>query len=272
MWREKKIQRKRKSMSEWKIVRKQVMEAFKKYTDAYDSSDEKIKLKIAHTYRVAALCERIAKSEGMPEREINLAWLLGMLHDVGRFEQLRRYGTFLDRESIDHAALGADILFLDGEIRRYTADDSEDHLLELAVRVHNAYRIPENLDTRTEKFCNILRDADKIDILRVNVEVPLEEIYDATTEELRGTEISHEVIQSFSEHHAVLAKLKKTPVDHVAGHISLAFELVFDESRRIVAEQGYLERLMNFESANPKTKEQFAVLREEMQRYLTHGA
>ena len=33
-------------------------------------------------------------------------------------------------------------------------------------------------------YCNILRDADKIDILRVNVETPLEDIYNVTTAEL----------------------------------------------------------------------------------------
>ena len=45
------------------IERERVKEVFKKYTDAYDISDEKIKLKIYHTYRVADLCEQIAKSE-----------------------------------------------------------------------------------------------------------------------------------------------------------------------------------------------------------------
>ena len=76
-----------------KIERERVRETFREYTDAYDATDEKIKLKIDHTYRVAELCERIAKAEQMEKTEVDLAWLLGMLHDVGRFEQLRRYGT-----------------------------------------------------------------------------------------------------------------------------------------------------------------------------------
>ena len=64
------------------IERERVKEVFKKYTDAYDISDEKIKLKIYHTYRVADLCEQIAKSENLSESEVALAWLLGMLHDL----------------------------------------------------------------------------------------------------------------------------------------------------------------------------------------------
>lgn len=65
-----------------KIERERVRETFREYTDAYDATDEKIKLKIDHTYRVAELCERIAKAEQMEKTEVDLAWLLGMLHDV----------------------------------------------------------------------------------------------------------------------------------------------------------------------------------------------
>ena len=57
-------------------------------------------------------------------------------------------------------------------------------------------------------------------------------------------------------------------MDHVVGHISLVYELVFDESVRVTKEQGYLEQLMHFESNNPKTRNQFAKIREEMSRYL----
>lgn len=143
-----------------KIERERVRETFREYTDAYDATDEKIKLKIDHTYRVAELCERIAKAEQMEKTEVDLAWLLGMLHDVGRFEQLRRYGTFSDADSIDHAALGADILFGGplsagkGLIRTYVDDAAEDEVIETAIRVHSAYRIPEGLAPRT-KSCAI---------------------------------------------------------------------------------------------------------------------
>lgn len=250
------------------INREHIKETFKNYTDAYDSSDEKVKLKIDHTYRVADICERIARAEGFNDADTDVAWLLGMLHDVGRFEQLRRYGTFNDAESIDHAQFGADILFVEGKIRDYIADSAEDELIEQAIRAHNMYRIPENFSPRTEKMAHILRDADKVDILKVNVEVPIEEIYDVTTEELRNTEVSDEVLESFYEHQAILKSIRRTIVDHVVGHISLAYELVFDESVRVIKEQGYLDQLMHFESNNPKAQEQFAKLREEMEQYL----
>ena len=100
------------------------------------------------------------------------------------------------------------------------------------------------------------------------METPLEEIYNTTTEELRNACVTQAVMDSFYEHHATLRSIKRTPVDHVVGHISLVFELVFDESVRIVREQGYLDKLMHFESENPVTTAQFAELRTEMERYL----
>ena len=267
------------------IDRENVLREFREHTDAYDASDEKTALKIKHTYRVAGLCEQIARSEEMTREEQELAWLLGMLHDIGRFEQLRQYHTFIDADSVDHAALGAEILFgtgisgrqedsehsqnkTEGRIRRYVADKSEDILLETAVRVHSAYRVPEGLDERTSRFCHILRDADKIDILRVNLETPLEEIYNTTREVLAHAEVTEAVMESFQERHATLRSLKRTPVDHVAGHISLIYELVFPESFRLVKQQGYWEKLLQFPSENPKTIRQFARLREEMQKFL----
>lgn len=250
------------------IDREHVKEIFKKYTDAYDASDEKVKLKIDHTYRVADLCERIAKSEMLDTTDVELAWLLGMLHDIGRFEQLRRYGTFNDAESIDHAQFGADILFAEGRIRDYVTDDSEDKLIERAIRVHSMYRVPKDMPSRTAKLAHILRDADKIDILKVNVEVPIEEIYNVTTEELRSAEVSEAVMKSFYEHTAIRRDIRQTVADNIVGHISLVYELVFDESTRIAKAQGYLDKLMNFQSHNTRTMTQFAEIRAEMERYL----
>lgn len=242
---------------------------FAEYTDHYNSSDPKIKLKIDHTYRVADLCDRIAGSIGLSGEELDLAWMCGLLHDIGRFEQIRRYHTFSDADSVDHAKLSFEILFGEEErIRSFCPDNRWDRLLETAVRWHSAYRIPEGLDEKTRTYCDLLRDADKIDILRVNLDTPMEEIYNVTTEELRTSEVSPKVMQAFDGHHAILRSLKKTAVDHAVGHISLVYELVYPKSRAIVKEQGYLNRMMDFTTDNPVTKKQFAHIREEMNRFL----
>lgn len=251
-----------------KIDRAKVLKTFQEYVACYNAEDEKVRLKIEHTYRVAKLCERIALWLELPEEDAALAWLIGMLHDIGRFEQLKNYGTFNDALSINHAEYGAEILFGQGRIRDYVPEDTEDGLIRTAVACHSAYRIPEGLPDRTERFCHIIRDADKIDILKVNVEFPLEEIYNVSSEELRSGQVTEAVMESFEEEHAVLRSLKKTAVDNVVGHISLVFELVFPVSLEMVKEQGYLEELMHFGTKNPLTQKQFERIREKMGEYM----
>ena len=115
------------------------LEAFREYASLYDTDDIKIKLKIDHTYRVADIAERIGDSVGA---DSDFSWFLGLLHDIGRFEQLTQYGTFKDADSVDHAELGADILFKDGLIHNfpnlsYTDGLENARIAETAIRLHN---------------------------------------------------------------------------------------------------------------------------------------
>lgn len=293
------------------INRKNVINAFAEYVRNYDPSDEKIKLKIDHTYRVAGLCQSIAKSLNLSEADVDIAWLLGMLHDIGRFEQIRRFGTFSDADSVDHAEFGADLLFKEGLIRKFAEgyyekcelvgagneeagqaysrqkDCQKDckegklnseqvkcnegklaGLLELAIRQHNKYRVKEGLTERQLMFCNILRDADKVDIFKVNAEVPMEIIYDITTEELKNGIITKEVLDSFYRKETVLKSLRKSAVDHIVGHISLLFELVYPESYRQAKEQGYVYKLLDFKSDVPEVDVEFGRMREYLDEFL----
>lgn len=275
------------------INRKNVINAFAEYVRNYDPSDEKIKLKIDHTYRVAGLCQRIAESLGLSEPDVDIAWLLGMLHDIGRFEQIRRFGTFNDVQSVDHAEFGADLLFKEGLIRKFAEGyyeecelarsgneeaeqiikNNEHHnkdtgLLELAIRQHNKYRVKEDLTERQRMFCDILRDADKVDIFKVNADIPMEIIYDVTTEELKSGVISKEVLESFYKRETVLKSVRKSVVDHIVGHISLLFELVYKESYRQAKEQGYVYKLLDFKSDVPEVNAEFYNMRKYVDEFL----
>lgn len=329
------------------INRKNVINAFAEYVRNYDPSDEKIKLKIDHTYRVAGLCQRIAESLGLSEPDVDIAWLLGMLHDIGRFEQIRRFGTFNDAQSVDHAEFVADLLFKEGLIRKFaegyyeecelvrsgneeagqaysrqkdcqkgklnsrqgncllaqsdnqsdycqeerkikeflvnndatTVDDkriiknNEHHnkdtgLLEMAIRQHNKYRVKEDLTERQRMFCDILRDADKVDIFKVNADIPMEIIYDVTTEELKNGIITKEVLESFYKKETVLKSVRRSAVDHIVGHISLLFELVYKESYRQAREQGYVYKLLDFKSDVPEVNAEFDDMRKYVDEFL----
>lgn len=251
-----------------RIDRKEVRQVFDDYVADFDASDGKICVKIEHTYRIAELCDKIARSLFLSEEDTDLAWLLGMLHDIGRFRQIREYGTFLDAQSIDHALCSTQVLFDDGMIRKFAASDAEDSLIYQAIRHHNAFRLPEDLDERTFLFSNLLRDADKIDILKVTVETPFTVIYGPDSVRAKYESISEEVLQDYMEEHAVLRSHNHNYVDYVVGHASLVFELVYPMSLQIVLEQGYLDTILSFGTENETAKEQFRKMRKKMDDYI----
>lgn len=258
-----------------KVDREHIRNEFAAYVGDYDARDGKIALKIAHTYRVAELCDRIATNLELSSADVDLAWTIGMLHDIGRFEQVKRYGTFQDALSVDHAKFGVELLEDVAFIAHFLPERTEDELIKTAIWNHNEYRIKEGLSDRELMFCKIIRDADKIDILRVNYETPMEIIYNVETEVLKNAVVSDAVMKAFYEKKAILHSLKETSIDRLVGHISLVYELEYPISKEIVKEQGYLELLMNFESINEKTMKQLEDIRCFMEQYLydtgSHG-
>ena len=72
---------------------------FIKYTNDYKKEESHlINLKIDHTFRVMDLCKEIADSLGLSEEKVDLARLCGLLHDLGRFEQVKQTDSFSDRK------------------------------------------------------------------------------------------------------------------------------------------------------------------------------
>ena len=82
-------------------------EEFDKYVQNYDLNNIDIKRKYRHSYRVMNLSKRYATLLGFSKEDIELATVIGLLHDIGRFEQLKVYHTYDDTKSIDHALYGS---------------------------------------------------------------------------------------------------------------------------------------------------------------------
>ena len=249
--------------------RELIKKEFQDYANAYDANDPKIALKISHTYRVAELSDKIAREIGLTGEDVELAWVIGMLHDIARFEQVRIYGSFNDAETVDHANFGVKLLFEDSLIDRFNIDPSWHEIIDIAIKNHNKYRIQEGLSDRELTFCKIIRDADKIDILRVNYDTPMEEIYNTSKEILVNDSISDAVFNAFFENSAVNHAIKETTIDRLVGHISLCFELEYEISRKIMLEQGYLQKLLAFESENEETKERLLEIKKYILNYLS---
>ncbi len=238
---------------------------FRDYTNSYDSSNIKISLKIAHTYRVADISVRIAESISA---DANFAWILGLLHDIGRFEQIKRFDTFLDKNSIDHAEFGADVLFQDGMIDEYlTAVDgiTPEHKIvaEKAIRLHNKLSLPEDLSDNERLYTELLRDADKADIYRVLTEPP----FDERNEQIKRSNIpaSKIIMRHVLEHKCVPKKYETTEFETLISRLCMAFDVNFPESRSSIIEQGYLRELLDLD-VKGAMKEQMDVVRDEIRK------
>ena len=72
------------------IDREKALKTFNIYVSKYNTEDEKIKLNIEHIQRVAKNENDIAENLNLSKEDIDLAWLIGLLHDIGRFEQVSR--------------------------------------------------------------------------------------------------------------------------------------------------------------------------------------
>lgn len=93
-----------------KIDLEHAKDEFLNYTKKYDLSNENIKRKQLHSLRVMQISENIARSLNLNEEGVTLAMLIGLLHDIARFEQYTQYQTFKDFISFDHGDYALKIL------------------------------------------------------------------------------------------------------------------------------------------------------------------
>ncbi len=218
---------------------------FNQYVNNYDQSDDKVALKISHTYRVMERCQEIAASLKLKDEEIKLAGLIGLLHDIGRFEQLKRYQSFIDSQTIDHANLGVAILFDDNLIDKFEIDKKYYPIIKTAIYNHNKYAIEADLEPETYLHCQIIRDGDKIDIFKTGLMETFEAFLGASQVQLENDVISFKVYKTFMTCKTVLSTDRKTDLDRWVSFLALVFGLEFKYSYQYVYQHHYIERLIN---------------------------
>ncbi len=139
------------------------------YVDRFRSSDRDIQqhmdLKADHTAKVVKHCRSLAAVLGFTPADTCLCQVIGLWHDLGRFQQYTVYRTFNDSTSVNHAELALSELKALGWLESFSP--SEQEVIEFAVGCHNAISIPTTGSFRQIMFAKIVRDADKLDIYRV---------------------------------------------------------------------------------------------------------
>lgn len=202
-------------------------------------------LKRDHTLRVCREIVDIGEALGLSGSDLILAQAIALLHDIGRFEQFKRYNTFFDPASINHAALGVEII----EAQRFLDPlaPEEKKLIIDAVKFHNAADLPGDRDGRTLFFMGLIRDADKLDIWKVVIDHYLnhgkkaDKFIELGLEDRGG--YSPEALQALFERRFVRSAAVKQLNDFKLMQISWVFDLNFTPTIARVKARQYIEKI-----------------------------
>lgn len=218
-----------------------IPEKVKFWLDRYSQSflsgnpeiDCHIQFKIDHTCRVRENILAIARSLDLTGHELCIAELIGLLHDVGRYEQFRKYRTFRDDISEDHAELGLRVLA--GNPLLNDLPEKEKNIVETAIRYHNKYSLPQELASDCLMFCKLIRDADKLDIFRQIID---------EVDSLSGCgESSPEVIESLLKGKGVAHSDVKNTIDLNLLRMSWVLDINYGFTLGKIRDMEYLERM-----------------------------
>lgn len=213
---------------------------FLDYAGRFDRSNGKIEMKIVHTLAVADVMDRLTAALDLTGHQRYLAHICAVFHDIGRFEQIKRYNTFLDHLSVDHAALGCEVL-LQGQFLQELPQNEQDMVLA-AIRNHNRFQIEEGVEGETLLFCKLIRDADKCDIFRVFACEDKADAMGATEDQVAGETVTDAVYQSILDHQCVKKEVRRTGLDKWVSILAFFFDLYFKESIEILAENRYYRK------------------------------
>lgn len=124
-----------------------------------------LRLKLEHTFKVFENADNIVRGENLPPLLAQASRLAALYHDLGRFDQYLQFQTFKDALSFNHGMASLRLLLhnniLSGEDKKLA------RLVYTAVVCHNKRDVPKALQGDARIITNIVRNADKLDILRV---------------------------------------------------------------------------------------------------------
>ena len=192
---------------------------FEGYLDGYDRENDKVRLKITHTYGVVAQSAEIA----------------------GRMR--------LPRE--DHASFGVKILFGEAKggqakmIRCFVPEDTWDEVIRTAIAKHSDFILDGIEDRRGLLHARIIRDADKLDNCRVKLTDEFETFLEASAEEVSNSLITPKVREDALAGKSILSADRVTPLDYWVSYLAYFYDLNFRESLDIVEENDYVRRLIH---------------------------
>ena len=231
-----------------------IEEEFKKYVSKFDLNDDSISRKYYHSLRVMNKARKIAESIELSEEYINIATVVGLLHDYGRFEQWKRYHTFADGKSIDHGDLGVEILFDEKEIEKYDIKKENYRIIYNAIKYHNKLEISEDLTKEEKIICKIIRDADKLDIYELLLDGKIVFIDD-------NNPINSEVEKQFFENNSINKKIVKNESNRILLRLAMIYDINFKWSLEYIKNNKIVDKMLELLEDKEKYEKYFVYMK-----------
>ena len=229
------------------------------------------RLKKEHIAFVRKNSKDLAENLSLTPYRINLAELIGLTHDLGRFAQYDKYETFNDSVSVDHAALALEIFKQCPYREELSARDLS--LLEFAIFNHNKKAIEESDDDEAILLAKIIRDADKLDIYRVLRPYLIGDNMEGAPNFVKATatqDISPEFMEIFVDGKQADYRKIKTHGDRKLVRLLWVYDIYFPWTMQKLTEAGYIEEIVaGLEPKNERFELGLKRLREYIQTKLT---
>lgn len=243
---------------------------FKEYVSNFDLNDIAIKRKYDHTLRVKNNCQKLALSLNLNEEDTKLLILIGYLHDIGRFLQRKRYHSYIDSKTVEHADLGVNILFKDNLIRNFIDDNRYDNIIYKAVKYHNKLDLNYDLTSKEKLFCKAIRDADKLDIFHIaTYDDNIKDFY--ALPYIDSEKLNNKVKEDFDNHRLVDIRNRKTAIDKLANILAFIYDLNLEESKKIITKDT-IDNVINtfIKTFNVKDTSECLYLKDNILEYLNN--
>jgi hypothetical protein len=235
--------------------------AFDNYTKNYDLKDNKVYIKYYHSYRVKELMKDLAIKLELTEKQIEVSEVIGLLHDIGRFEQLKKYQSFSDIKSgFDHADESCIYLFDQGHIKDFYDNEDYFEIIKDSIKNHNKYVIDKKLSGDNLFYSKMIRDMDKVDIFRV--------IYEFYKYDFDKNEISKEVLDSFNNKKPIDRKCLKTKSDFILSLLAFVYDINFKETYIILKNKKYLQKVFSIITPINDSKDELNNIINEINNYI----
>lgn len=223
---------------------------FYDYTSSFHSSKEEdnrnYQLKIEHTHKVCGNIVHIAQAESLSAEKTIIAETIALFHDIGRFSQYAKFKTFNDRISLNHGVLGTDVLIEGQVLKDLSIKDLETVLA--GVKFHNAFSIPKFQNEDTGLYLKLIRDADKLDILRLFIEYYEDVDKSRSSVPAHGlpdnAEYSQEILSCLSTGKIASFHDAKTLNDFKLMHLSWVYDLNFKSTLTMFIERDYIKKVV----------------------------